>query len=285
METITTRLSPYFEPGLYPLFVVNNEHHGRTNLHKHEFYELVFIDHGVALHSHEGRTEILTAGDIFIILPGEVHSYISTNNTNLYNCLFTEGALRGLEGELRGIGALEWVQSDAHQGRLERIHAGVAERQEIVLKLGQLIWERLNRQVGWELKCKALLMELLVIYARMSNNSILGNSEANASYRQIMKALDYIENHYNQELPVEDIAREAGLSVGYLSKQFKGLLGTSPSEYARNFRIAKAAELLRRDDMTVAGVARELGFGDITLFSRQFRQVTGISPTGFRRNK
>jgi AraC-like DNA-binding protein len=48
--------------------------------------------------------------------------------------------------------------------------------------------------------------------------------------------------------------------------------------------MAKAAELLRCETKSIAAVARELGFGDTALFSRQFRQVTGISPTGFRKN-
>jgi len=285
MESYIIKTSQYFEPGLYPVIVFSSEHHARTNLHRHEFYELVFIDRGVALHSHEDKTEILTTGDIFLILPGEVHSYISTNNTALYNCLFTAEALRGLENDLQNVGELKFLLNTSRQNRLDRAHAGVAERQEIVLKLGQLIWERLNRPVGWQLKSKALLMDLLVTYARLAENQNRTESETSVNFRQILKAVTYIENNYTRDLPAEEIARESGLSVGYLSKQFKGFLGTSPSEYVRNFRIAKAAEMLRVPDKSVADIARELGFGDITLFSRQFRQVTGTSPTGFRKNK
>jgi len=95
----------------------------------------------------------------------------------------------------------------------------------------------------------------------------------------------YIESNFTRDMPLEEVAKASGLSTGYLSRQFKGVLGTSPSEYARNFRIAKAAELLREEGRTVADVSAALGFADLSLFSRQFKQVTGISPTGFRKNK
>ena len=284
MNVEMTRAAGYFDGDTVPLEVIKNEHHDRTTLHRHEFFELVFIDHGVALHSHEGKTQILTAGDVFIILPGEVHSYISTHNTGLYNCLFQPEAVAGLEHDVRGIDELNWLITGQSRGAFERVHAGLTERQEIVLILEQIIWEKLNRPIGWQIKLKSLLLSLLVMYARLAGNRRLINSETNANFRQILRAVAYVEANYDREVAVEDVAREAGLSAGYLSRQFKSYLGTSPSEYARNFRIAKAAELLRRADLTVADVAKALGFGDTALFSRQFRQVTGTSPSGFRKN-
>ncbi len=285
MNANMTLASDYFDADEFPLQVIKNEHHGTTNLHRHEFFELVFIDHGVALHSHEGKTQILTAGDVFIIFPGEVHSYISANNTGLYNCLFMAEAFAGLEKDLESVHELDWLVNRQPRTVFERVHAGLTEQQELVLVLEQIIWEKLNRPIGWALKLKSLLLSVFVIYARLCGKRQLSNSEVNANFRQIIKAVTFIEQHYNQEVAVDDMARAAGLSVGYLSRQFKSFLGTSPSEYARNFRIAKAAELLRMNDKSVADVARELGFGDIALFSRQFRQVTGVSPTGFRKNQ
>jgi AraC-like DNA-binding protein len=160
----------------------------------------------------------------------------------------------------------------------------MAERQEIVLPLEQIVWERLNRPLGWQTKCKLLLADLLLFYARLASKHRLAPGEASPHFKQILKAVAYIETHFDQELLVEDIAREAGLSAGYLTRQFKQSLGSSPSEYARNFRMAKAAELLREEELNIADIAEKLGFSDIALFSRQFRQVTGVSPTGFRKN-
>jgi AraC family transcriptional regulator, L-rhamnose operon transcriptional activator RhaR len=279
------KVSEYFKPGLSPIVVFNNEHHGRSSLHKHEFYEMVFISRGVALHSYENATQILTTGDFFIILPGEAHSYISTHETSLFNCLFTNGALEGLKDDIASLDELNWLLTGGDRDSFEKVHARPAECQAIQSDLQQLIWEQLNQPAGWQLKCKSLLVSLLVTYARLSTNHRLMDHDSGTNFRKILKAVSYIEQNYRTELPVETLASEAGLSVSFFSRQFKAFLDTSPSEYARNFRIAKAAELLRRDNLSVAEIARELGYGDITLFSRQFRQVTGITPTGFRKNK
>jgi transcriptional regulator GlxA family with amidase domain len=56
-------------------------------------------------------------------------------------------------------------------------------------------------------------------------------------------------------------------------------------EYVKNFRIAKAMEQLKLSRKSVAEVAREVGFSDISHFSRQFKQVAGLSPTEFRKNE
>ena len=285
MGTRNTKAPEFFDSDAYPLLVLKDEHHGKVDLHSHDFFELVYIAHGVALHSHEGSTQILTAGDMFIILPGEKHSYINTHDTDLYNCLFLTEALAGLETDLLGLKELNWLLSGRKTTVFERVHAGLAERQEIVLILEQIVWEKLNQPVGWALKLKSLLLALLVVYARLGSHKRLSQDKANPNYRQVLKAVAFIEKNYRLEVSAEAVAEDAGLSVGYLSRQFKALVGTSPSEYARSFRIAKAAELLREGDGSIADIARELGYGDIALFSRQFRQVTGVSPTAFRSNQ
>lgn len=288
---MNARVSPqlttarFFEPGDLPLLVINNPHHGQTHLHRHEFYEMVFIERGVALHSYEGNTEILTAGDLFIILPGESHSYISTNNTALYNCLFLPAAVSGLRDDLTAVKPLAWLVQGLAHGRLKRAHAGVAERQEIVLRLNQIIWERGGKPLGWQLRCKALLIDLLVTYARLCSNPQSQRKPGNANYRHVLKAVSWLENHYTGDLDMAALAQQTKLSSGYLARQFKAFLGTTPAEYARSFRMAKAADLLRDESRSVADVAKELGFSDLSLFSRQFRSVTGQSPSLFRKRQ
>lgn len=283
MESYKIYNSQYFSPGQPPIFVMSTEHHGKTGMHSHEFFEFVFIERGVTLHSYEGDTQILTTGDVFIILPGEAHSYISTNNTALYNLLFTIEALAGIEKHIEKLEGLQKLMSGKRD--IVRLHGGLAEMQEMQVTLERMMWEQLNKPVGWELKVRSLFESLLVTYARLFGNRRAADNGGIANFNHIMKAVSFIESNYDKDVPLEDVAKESGLSTGYLSRQFKSVLGTSPSEYARNYRMAKAAELLRAEGNSVADVADKLGFSDISLFSRQFKQVTGVSPTGFRKNK
>lgn len=274
----------FFGEGRPPVYVAYNEHHGKTGLHSHEFYELVFIKQGAALHSYENETQVLTTGDVFVILPGECHAYISASNTSLYNCLFTDEAFAGVGNLVDGMPGLHRMTIGRRESST-RIRAGMPEAQEILLCLEKMIWEQVNRMEGWELKLRSLLYGLLVLYARLYGHSSAAMEEPNANYRGILQAVAFMEENYSRDVPIDEVAGAAGLSAGYLSRQFKSMLGTSPSEYARSFRMAKAAEMLRDESLSVAAIAKALGFSEVSLLSRQFKQVTGLTPSGFRKNK
>lgn len=278
----TMKLSDYFKEESCPIFLINLEHHGRTQLHQHEFFELVYVERGIALHSHENSTQILTTGDVFFILPGEVHSYIRTSNTALYNCVFTTEALAGIRQLLQKMPELEFLEKG--RDRFTKVHAGMAQMQELHSFLERMNWEQVNQPAGWPLKIHSLLEGLLVAYARLADFSQQIQSAAQSHYREVFQAVEHIEHNYTTDLTSEDLVQITGLSASYLSRQFKRLMNATPAEYIRNFRMAKAAELLRDDSQTVAEVSGKMGFASISLFSRQFRQVTGMTPTQFRSN-
>ena len=60
-------------------------------------------------------------------------------------------------------------------------------------------------------------------------------------------------------------------------------MAMTPAEYVRKFRVAKSMDLLKTTDMSVAEIAEVVGFSDISLYSRVFKQVIGVSPAAFRK--
>ena len=80
-----------------------------------------------------------------------------------------------------------------------------------------------------------------------------------------------------------ELARDAGVHPGHLSRTFARHLHRTPAEYQRYVRIDKAMDLLRSTDRAVGDIAFDLGFYDETHFGRVFKQVTGWTPTAFRR--
>lgn len=274
----------FFGPDLPPVYVSYYDHHSKGSLHSHEaFYELVFIKHGSALHSYEGKTQVLTSGDIFIILPGESHAYIRTDNTALYNCLFLREAFDGIEHLIKEMPGLSWLLTDKETGGASQIRVGPTEAHKMLVCLDTIITEQENRYEGWKLKVLSQLESLLVLYARNYGKNKVDSKEINANYKYIMDAVALIEESYNKDISVDEVARFSGLSTGYFTRQFKNILGTSPSEYARSYRMAKAAEMLRMEGKSIAEISEALGFSGIALFSRQFKQVTGFTPSGFRK--
>ena len=92
----------------------------------------------------------------------------------------------------------------------------------------------------------------------------------------------YIQEHLHETPAVEQLARHFGYTRSHFSRLFKARVGLSPQQYIINARLALAKELLRATNLPVGHVARQAGYHDAYSFSKQFRQLVGASPTGYR---
>ena len=99
--------------------------------------------------------------------------------------------------------------------------------------------------------------------------------------QKIAPAIEYISQHYNENLTNDTLATACGMSTVYFRKLFTRVLGVSPIAYARKLRIEKAKEMLRSDYGTLSDVALSLGYSDLYDFSRDFKKHTGVAPSKF----
>lgn len=279
-----------------PRIVVRNEiHHGKVLSHSHTFFEFVYVDKGFSLHSFNGKMTILTSGDLFVISPRNTHSYFSAYQANIYNCLFDIDEFSGLKDEIIKLPGMDFICENYENDKNNEfplVKVDLNDRQDFILLLEKIKWERSNMCGGWELAVKSYLLQLIVIFSRLmqNKNDLKKNpSKADASdmsneyFGYVYRALEYIENNYQKNITSSDIADYIGLSAGYLTKQFKNRLYMTPAAYIRKFRIAKAMELLQTTSKSITEVANKIGYSDISLFSRIFKQTTGKSPMSFKK--
>ena len=99
----------------------------------------------------------------------------------------------------------------------------------------------------------------------------------------VQAAIDYIADHSNEPVRLEDLARYIGLSPTYLQRIFRAQVGESPAEYARRLRLERAAWHLSRAGATVTDVALDSGYKAPEAFTRAFRSRFGVSPSEYRR--
>ena len=102
---------------------------------------------------------------------------------------------------------------------------------------------------------------------------------------QLRRVRDRIDREYAQPLDVEALARGSAMSAGHLSRQFKLAFGESPYSYLMTRRIERAMALLRRGDMSVTDVCFEVGCSSLGTFSTRFTELTGMSPSTYRRQQ
>ncbi|RXZ80387.1 helix-turn-helix domain-containing protein [Paenibacillaceae bacterium] len=96
---------------------------------------------------------------------------------------------------------------------------------------------------------------------------------------------DYIEQHYQQELTIDHLAKVAGISPRHFMRLFKKRYGCSAIDYLAAFRIKQAQHLMRTGGQNrLQDIARHVGYHDDIYFRRKFKQISGMPPAAFMKN-
>ncbi|QSH40039.1 AraC family transcriptional regulator [Lentisphaerota bacterium ZTH] len=122
----------------------------------------------------------------------------------------------------------------------------------------------------------SILVLRFLQYSRRRQDNCLPDDRLNES-------LKYMKQHVNANLKLDDLAQSSGMSINHYIRCFKRVLGMTPMRYMRKLVIRKAAEMLNYADLSLAEIARQLGFPDQHCFSRAFRRETSLPPGTFRR--
>ena len=100
---------------------------------------------------------------------------------------------------------------------------------------------------------------------------------------RLRRVRDRIDREYARPLDVEALARDAHMSAGHLSREFRRAYGESPYAYLMTRRIERAMALLRRGDLSVTEVCFEVGCASLGTFSTRFTELVGVPPSVYRR--
>jgi AraC-like DNA-binding protein len=99
---------------------------------------------------------------------------------------------------------------------------------------------------------------------------------------RLRRVRDRIDRDYAQPLDVEALARDAYMSAGHLSREFRRAYGEPPYAYLMTRRIERAMALLRRGDLSVTEVCFAVGCSSLGTFSTRFTELVGVPPSVYR---
>ena len=108
------------------------------------------------------------------------------------------------------------------------------------------------------------------------STQLLSNNKMSDYY--IKEAINYIEQNFQNNITIEDVASVCGINRSYLGKIFKKNTGQSPQEFLMNYRMVKAAELLKLTSLSIADIGSAIGYENQLHFSRAFKNIYGVSP-------
>lgn len=133
--------------------------------------------------------------------------------------------------------------------------------------------------------CKAFLLELLYHLARHFRASDMLRWEFMRQQQRslrLKRLFDHIQAHSADKLSVSTAARLVAMSPAAFMKAFKQVAGMTLVSYLNHVRLARAAQLLRETDRSIADIAAETGFSDQSYFDRRFKKSFGMAPKTFR---
>jgi AraC family transcriptional regulator len=149
---------------------------------------------------------------------------------------------------------------------------------------------KLKAQAGQHGDCQrlygdALSMVLLHELARLYRKPAAGKKifRGGLAGWQQERVGDYVEEHLPEDIALATLAALADLSPFHFARAFRQSFGSPPHRYVMSRRIARAKELLRGPDRSMAEIGFAVGFGNASSFSSVFRKQTGLTPTEFRR--
>ncbi len=148
-----------------------------------------------------------------------------------------------------------------------------------------MLQEALETRSGYEEVCTRLLEVVLVRLGRQEELSLGQEHSGSRTSRECGLVRRYIDNHFKENLNLDQLARLAHVNKYYLAHAFRREFGTSPINYLISRRVEESRFLLRETDHSLALIAQMLGFSSPSYFSQCFRRVEGISPMEYRKER
>jgi AraC-like DNA-binding protein len=143
---------------------------------------------------------------------------------------------------------------------------------------------RFDREFFLDL-AERLFHDLQPIYRQLQSIPSVKARTRKELLRRLMLGREYLLAHWAEQVSIEQAAGSCGLSEYHFFRLFRQVYGRSPRQFVLGYRMERALELLRKQDLNVSLVAEITGFSDVHAFSKAFRKHFGIAPTRFFERK
>ena len=256
-----------------------------TQFHCHDYYEFYIHLGGGQFMGVDNRLFLLKPNQIFILPPFSMHGLSCTEEMHNY-----ERAYLNLSPEVLRV--LSCGQIDLDQFFRSHTSGGVCTYQLSGPDAEQFVaWIRrirenqeshsLDGDAFHRFQNYSLMMNILNLLCRTmrKNDPVEGEPFGNGIIQEI---LSYINNHYNQPIRIENLARSFGVSVSWLSHEFVRFTNRSVYDYVLYRRVMLARQQML-GNASLNDIAYQCGFNDYSNFLRSFGKIVGMSPSQYRK--
>ena len=219
---------------------------------------------------------------------------LKDNNPALFEQKLLDRYSRAIDHalEVLSVEEMDMVTEDIYQIIMDTNNVHGWEILEFIQSAGDMFAMRLETQ--WkealeQFKIKSencyevrQLFEALQQFQKQVIQGLLDMREED-SLRPVRIAKQYIQNHYNEQITLEEVSEKVGLSTAYFSVLFKKETEVGFAKYLMNVRMEQAKVLLRETGYSVADICKKVGYNDNKHFTHTFEKVVGVKPATYRK--
>jgi len=251
----------------------------------HDFWEFVYIDKGEAKVRAGDEWKKLSAGEIIFHKPNEFHT-IKANGVASNSVIVTFACdskyMKYFENKTLKV-------ADFERGLLSTVvnEAKSAFSNDLGVVRFEKLCRREDADFGAEQVIKISLEMLLIsLYRRDGRNSekLSGSIKTNNEKETLERVLEYINKKVCEPLTFGDILSYANTSATGLKNMFRKHVGSGVMAYVRKTKIENAKMLIREESYNMTQISEMLGYSEPDKFSRQFKAVSGMTPTEYARS-
>lgn len=263
----------------------NKEADVSADPHWHDCYEILYMLEGAADQQINDNYFKACKNDLIILSQGDIHStfcperddtrilvikflpeLIYSNYFRLFESKYIVPFLSGKSSKIYHI-----ADTYRNSQTIYNIMIGLHE-------------EFSGKETGYEICIKGFIYQLI---ANLVRGGVINMPDYDINKKDMSKLdtlLKYIEKHYMERINLEDASRMLNFSYSYFSRYFKKITGKTFKEYVDFVRICEAEKLIITGNFNISQTAYEVGFANVSGFSRLFKRVRGYLPGDIKRS-
>ena len=263
-----------------------DETHPRYEMmyHWHSEYEIIYILEGEMQLNLDGKEQLAKKGDVVFI--GDRVCHGGHPNNCVYACFVFDPHLFDSRSNLisKQVGRIL-----NHEIKIDKyIPSDITCITNIV---GDMVLVATERKEGYELVLYGQIYRLIGLvlannlYTENSGGKVSNKSSVNARSRALIKSvIEYIEEHYAEQITLTELAELANMSNKYFCTFFYNYTHRTPIDYVNYYRVECACEQLHLSDKSIIDIAYDTGFNDASYFTKTFKKYIGVTPLSYRKN-
>ena len=243
----------------------------------HNFWEIVYCDSGEADITDDNNNYILKQGHAFIHAPNSFHN-VRPNRSN------TNVIVAGFNGRLQPLYKIAGTVLEISQNERHFIKNMLSESRRVFSAPLNIVYQysldlQKNAQISALQNIKNCL-ECLLLFLLEDKAQAAKPADETQNYI-IKQMLNIMQKNIETKITIQSLAYKLGYSSTYLKKLFKDIMGKSIIQYFIRLKIEKAKSYMSEGIYSISEISEMLGYDTLQYFSKQFKDITNMSPSAY----